>query len=292
MVNKELVSYRKLLKNDAESVLDELRLEFPDNKYIISYGSFYNDFIIGIVIIVDRTVKFEIIKLEVLPLFRDCGIGSGLVNFAEKELREIDNQKPLLTQYNSAQHNILKLSNFFIRNKWSTELYNYHIRIPVAEVPDFMNKREFEQIEVYLKEKQIDIIPLNMLSPVHIQSIENKKSNLEEYLYPFVVRKPFSDLSFFCIFQNEVIGWIMSEKCNSQELTINSIFIEKQYRRLDLCRIILNYIHKKAAQIFMNIKYYSFDYDHTDLILDRLYKLFFYKFYATKSEAYIAKKRF
>jgi GNAT superfamily N-acetyltransferase len=291
-MNIGTISYRQLDNSDSEMISAEFHLKFLFSDKILGFGAFSGDFLIGMIITANQVKQFEIQYFTITPLFRGHGIGSNLLVYTQKILRERSKKKQFVSYFDSHTCDPRKASDFFQKNEWKVTPYYYQLRIELRDLPEFMLERNLCMIGQRLHEVSIRILTLNDLKPKHHQAINIECEKLEDYLYPLELSGGIMpELCFFCCKENNIIGWIIAQyNIQKQGIIVKSLYIRKDYRKSDFFKLLLAFFHQRTIITLPNLKFYSFNYDPCLHVLGRLYNIHFKSSNLQRSLHYIAVK--
>ncbi len=294
-VSEKEIRYGFLSKGNYKLINSVFKIALPKNiEKLTCYGAFYQSNLIGFTTLVEHEkAKYDIKFLEVLPIFRNIGIGSKLLTHIVSFCR-FNNGKYIFAKYNSLNHHIKFVEHFFIKNDWNIPSYDYtYYRLPKGLFYNNFIQKHFNKDETQAHE-DLKVVSLNQLNGKELASIEKKTKLLPRFLSPINLGASVSsELSLFAFKDEEIIAWLpVSKPINTNEVSIKSIYVREDYRCSALGLILCYALYKKAEKcsFFSNIKWCSFVFDKTDKRLRRLHQGLFKSYLDKDIDYYFVSK--
>ncbi len=203
---------------------------YPKQNHFI-YAATYFDRPIGLILahILKPKLEATLLSLYVDPLFRRRGIATKLLSNFENVMKKFSLHKVHL-RFFCEESFPTYLESFLRHVKWpSPKLHNLYYGGPI------MNLKQAAWVKRYSLPQQYRIIPWSEITHADREKIRFHQEDTLWYppaLDPFYTESKLEPLNTLCLRdQDEIIGWVMTEKLSLDTIRYHSLFIRKDLEK-------------------------------------------------------------
>lgn len=293
------IDYFPIGKKELYILEERFNIVIPscqDNNRITPIGAYFKNEIVGCILLQTANFKDFIANyFIVLPVFRDMGVGSTLLEYAV-EFCKTNLAEKITLKSNSFDHDIAKLNSFFKKNNW--DILNYEYTKYKFRIKDFK--------ELFIKKYYIDsnssniddhiIYHFSQLSKEQIDYINTKAHLIEGLdLFPiYGLKYIVPELSFFVMVNDEFVAWSVSAYENDNEITIRHTYVDEKFRSTGLGLHLWNLTYRQLLKNskFKGFQFASFCFQKNIPKLLKLYMLLFNQYLYGNTDYFCSTKRF
>lgn len=291
------ITYKRLEKSDYLNFKENFKYITPlafNKKASISFGAFWKKEAIGIVVLCPyEPSKYNMVKLYVLPVFRNFGIGQQLIFNAEKCCKEAGGNL-IKGYFNTEEHNSEGFYNFFQKSAW----HPIHVEYNKVCMNYKKIKNTFGSKYSWGKHppeflKNFTIKKLNELNTKEQDSVEQKQNVAHCLKALKEFRHVINELSIFLLENGNVIGWIIVvEEKGYEEVLVEATYIEPVYRKRGIGMILFLLLFEKIESSFLKnkVQYISYNVETENRFIISLYDIIFKGCVENKYQYYVAEK--
>lgn len=274
-----MFKYGRLGSRHVKEALDNFNITLSSENRYYNYGAFFQNHLVGLISVYDKGPRYEIEYLSILPLFREQGAGSALLNLIAYSLFD----KNIVGYFNSRDHDHNRLRTFMKKNGWSTRAYYNQLEVPLYDVPAFFSKRNLTQLEQYLSAFEIQFVPDDQLTPIDINTINKIMEFKPQFLNPLDIGPDdISGLSFYVRYNQDIVGWVKVLRGSPDYLELKCIYISPNFRQHNLFILMLEYIIQKAISMGLGKMHFIFCNNPFNVRINKIHAFYFKKAYNNK----------
>ncbi len=188
--------------------------------------AFFNEEVVGLIIVEILPKTAEIISLFVNPQYHHQGIGTQLINHLEKALIKIRCPQ-IQVKYRVSDLTELALEPILERQQWETPKTDFLITKATIE-----SLSQAPWVYKYPLPKKFTVFPWVELTHVEKTRIIKRKA-YPDTLNPFSEDPRLEPLNSLGLrYQEEVIGWTINHRVDSETIRYSVMFVEEKFQRM------------------------------------------------------------